>query len=347
MAAGDWGWLGTLSLLWGSGTFFNEVAVRGMAPLTIVLARVALAALLIGLVARARGVGLVPRRKEVVPFVVMGVVNTAVPFALIAWGVQRLDSGVAGILLATTPLFTVLIAHVATSDEHLGIATTGGIGLGLVGVMIIMGGNPLALAGGNGLAGLALLGAALSYGVACVYGRRLGAIPPLKLAWGQLAAATVVMAPLVALAGHGARPQPGLAAIGAVVALALLGTAARSLVYFRVLARTGATNTSLVGFLIPASSLALGVLVLGEPLLPAHLAGLGLIVSGLAVVDGRCRPTWFRTRSRDRDDARLAPLRRGGVRTVRIDAATVLATTPLSASLPMAGRAELRRTRRG
>ena len=147
MATGDWAWLGMLSLLWGSGTFFNEVAVQGMAPITVVFCRVALAAIVVGLVVRRRGVGLLPGRKEVVPFLVLGVVNTVVPYSLIAWGAQRLDSGVAGILLATTPMFTVLIAHVATGDERLGIATMTGIGLGLAGVLLILGGHPLALAG--------------------------------------------------------------------------------------------------------------------------------------------------------------------------------------------------------
>jgi drug/metabolite transporter (DMT)-like permease len=294
MTTGDWGWLATLTLLWGSGTFFNEVAVRDVAPLTVVFCRVALAAMIVGLVVRRRGVGLLPGRKEVVPFAVLGVVNTVVPYFLIAWGAQRLDSGVAGILLATTPMFTVLIAHVATGDEHLGIATLTGIGLGLTGVLLIVGRAPLAIAGG-GVAALALLGAALSYGVACVYGRTLTGIPPLKLAWGHLAVATMLMVPLLVPPGGSGGFHWSWPATGAVAALALLSTAARSLAYFHVLARVGATNTSLVGFLIPASSLALGVLVLGEPLGPGHIAGLGAIVAGLAVVDGRfptARPPW-------------------------------------------------------
>ena len=169
MSAGDWAWLGMLSLLWGSGTCFNVVAVQGMAPLTVVVCRVALAAMIVGLVVRSRGVGLRPGRKEVVPFLVLGVVNTVVPYALIAWGALRLDSGVAGILLATTPMFTVLIAHVATGDAHLGMSTMTGIGLGLAGVVLLLGGDPRALAGG-GFAALALLGAALAYGVAGVFG---------------------------------------------------------------------------------------------------------------------------------------------------------------------------------
>lgn len=309
MAAADWTWLLALSLLWGSGTFFNEIAAGAMSPLTVVFYRVALAAIVVGLVVRARGVGLLPGRKEVVPFAVLGVVNTVLPFTLIAWGVQRLDSGVAGILLATTPMFTVLIAHVATGDEHLGIAIVTGIGLGLAGVLFIVGGDPVALGDGDGLAALALLGAALSYGIACVYGRGVRAIPPLKLAWGQLAAATAFTAPLAAqpMASDG-MPWSWTAA-GAVVALALLSTAARSLVYFRVLARVGATSTSLVGFLIPVSSLALGVLVLGEPLRAVHLVGLGAIVAGLAVVDGRlpaARLAWARNRVRTGPSRQLA-----------------------------------------
>jgi drug/metabolite transporter (DMT)-like permease len=286
MASTDWGWLLLLSLLWGSGTFFNALAGQDIAPMTVALARVLVATIVLWPVWRRVTVPTVTLG-EVRSLALMGLFNIAVPFGLIAWGVAHLDSGLAGILLAMTPIFTVVIAHAITDDERITHGKATGIGLGLAGVVVIVCGDTVPTAE-NGLACLAILGAALSYAVAAVYGRTFRMGSPIHFARGQLAAGAILLAP-VTLAVD--RPWQGIdwtwSAVLAVVALAVLSTAARSLVYCRLLASAGATSTSLVGFLIPVSSLALGVLLLGERLTAAHVGGLVLIALGMLVVDGK------------------------------------------------------------
>lgn len=288
MTTGDWLLLGLLSMLWGSATFFNKVAVADIGPITVVFLRVVLAAMLLYAVIRVRGLPRVVGWNDAKPFVMMGVFNTALPFGLIAWGVSHIDSGIAGMLLATTPVFTVLLAHLATLDERLSIARAFGIGVGMLGVLFIVSERSLPVAGGGGLAKLAVLGAALSYGISAVYGRSIRNTPPLTLAWGQLCVAAVILAPVVAI-----REQPWESAAftrdatASIIALAVLGTAIRYVVFYRLLATVGSTNTSLVGFLIPASSLLLGFMILNERLDAAQVGGIALIMAGLAVIDGR------------------------------------------------------------
>ena len=288
MHASDWLLLVLLSVLWGSATFFNKVAVRDIGPYTVVFVRVLLAAMLLYAVMRVRSCPLRVSWRDAKPFLLMGLFNSALPFTLIAWGVIHIDSGLAGILLATTPVFTVVLAHIATNDEKLSVAKAFGIGLGMAGVLLIMGGHVTSVSGGSGLAKLAILGAALCYGVSGVYGRTLRDRPPLTLAWGQLCVSAVILAPLVVI-----QDQPwetatwSRDATTSIIALAVLGSAMRYLVFYRLLATVGATNTSLVGFLIPASSLLLGFMVLDERLLAAQVAGVALIAVGLTVIDGR------------------------------------------------------------
>jgi drug/metabolite transporter (DMT)-like permease len=288
LGAGDWLLILLLSVLWGSATLLKKVAVRDIGPVTVVFFRVLLAAILLYGAIRVRGIPLDIGWRHGKPFLVMGFLNSVVPFTLIAWGVIRIDSGVAGILLATTPIFTALLAHVATRDERLCLGKVLGIGLGMVGVLIIMGGNPMAVMNGSGPGKIAILGAAVAYSVSGVYGRSMCDTPAIILAWGQLSASAVLLTPIVLLAE---RPWESATwsrdAIGAVAALAVLSTVFRYLVFYRLLATVGATNTSLVGFLIPGSSILLGFMFLGERLLATQVAGVVLIATALAVIDGR------------------------------------------------------------
>ncbi len=278
----DWILLWTLSLLWGGSFLFNELALAGLPALTIVWGRVGLAAALLALVVRLSGQGVAPRR--VWPaLAVMGVLNNLVPFTLFVLAQGQITGGLASVLNATTPLFTVLVAHVATVDERLTPVKAAGVGLGFAGVLAMMAGEDL---GGEGLAMLACLGAALSYGLAGVWGRRFRAagVTPLQTAAGMLTCSAVLLAP-VWLAED--RPWtlgwPGAVPVAAVVALASLSTALAYLIFFRILGRAGATAISLVTFLIPFSAAGLGWLVLGERLELRHFVGLGMILGGLAL----------------------------------------------------------------
>ncbi len=290
MGAREWALLLTLSVLWGGSFFFIGVAVKAIPPFTLVVLRVGLAALALLLVVRALGLRL-PREVSLWrAFFAMGLLNNLVPFSLIVWGQTQIASGLASILNATTPLFTVLVAHFLTQDEKLSGRRLTGVLTGFAGVAVIIGLDRLEGLGSNTLAQLAVLGATLSYAFAGVYGRRfrtLG-VAPLVTATGQVSASTLMLLPLALLVD---RPWslalPPLPVWGAVLGLALVSTALAYILFFRILAAAGATNVMLVTLLIPASAILLGALFLGERLAAGDFAGMALIFLGLAVIDGR------------------------------------------------------------
>jgi drug/metabolite transporter (DMT)-like permease len=290
MTAADWGVLALLSLVWGGSFLFNGVAVRELPFLTIVTLRVGLAALALHVVLRVMGLRLPRERSVWAAFIGMGILNNVIPFTLIVWGQSHIASGLASILNATTPLFTVIVAHYFTTDERLTGHRLMGVIVGFFGVAVMVGAAALAGLNANVLAQLAILGAALSYGCSGVYGRRFKAmgIPPLATATGQVTASSVMLLPFALyLDRPWTLPMPSLAAILSILALALVSTAFAYLLFFRLLARAGATNAGLVTFLIPVSAILFGVVLLGETLEPRHIAGMALIGAGLLLMDGR------------------------------------------------------------
>ncbi len=288
MGPAEWGLLLLLSVLWGGTFFFVEVALVELPPLTLVLGRVTLAAGALILAARVSGLALPRKAATWRAFAVMAVFNNVVPFSLIFWGQTRIDGGLASILNATTPLFTVVVAHFATHDERLTLARLAGVALGVAGVAVLTGPSALAGLDDDLLAQLACLGAALSYACTGVYGRRFAGQPPLITAAGQLTCAAVILAPIAL-----ALDRPWTLAVvrpatwAALLGLSLLSTALAYIWYFRILARAGAINLLLVTLLIPVSAIALGSAFLGEEFGVRHLAGLILIALGLGAIDGR------------------------------------------------------------
>lgn len=287
MSARDWALLVTLSLLWGGSFYFSEIALADLGPLTVVLGRVGFGAL--ALLAWLYSIG---GRMPADPrlwgaFLVMGVINNAIPFSLIVWGQVTIDSGLASILNATTPLFAVVLAHIVTQDERLTRPRLAGVVLGVAGVAVLIGPAALLSIGQGVMGQLAVLGAAFSYACAGLYGRRFRGLPPLVAATGMVACSALVMAPIALAIEAPWRARPEAAAIGAVIGLAVLCTAAAYWLYFRILKTAGATNLLLVTFLIPVSAVLLGALLLGERLAWTDSAGMILIFAGLAAVDGR------------------------------------------------------------
>lgn len=290
MSSTDWWLLAALSLLWGGSFFFVQLAVGHLPAFTIVLLRVSLAALALGLVLVLRGIAFPKGWPVWRALLLMGLLNNALPFSAFVLAQGEIGSALAAILNATTPLFTLLVAHFATADERLNSAKLLGLTLGFGGVVVMMGGA--ALLGGTAtvLAQVACLGAAVCYAFASVWGRRFKVmgVSPLATAFGMLASSSVIMLPLVLVVD---RPWqvvlPGLVPMAAILGLALLSTALAYLIYFRLLATAGAVNLALVTFLIPVSAIALAVLVLGETLALRHVVGMALIALGLAVIDGR------------------------------------------------------------
>ncbi len=294
----EWLLLVTLSVLWGGSFFFAKVAVTELPPFTVVLARVGIAALALLLIVLACGQRLPRSPRLWGAFLVMGALNNLIPFSLIVWGQTEIASGLASILNATTPLFAVVLAPVLTRGEQLTPGRLLGVLSGLGGVAVMIGPGSLARVGGQDLAEFAVLGAALSYALAGIYGRRFYATPPLVTALGQVSASALMMLPLALFIDRPwTLPPPGLATLGALAGIALLSTALAYVIYFRILATAGATNLMLVTFLIPVSALILGTTVLGESLTAGQLAGMALVGLGLAAIDGRL-PAWLAGRWR-------------------------------------------------
>jgi drug/metabolite transporter (DMT)-like permease len=290
MSLREWALLVTLSLLWGGSFLFVGVAVRELPPFTIVALRVAVAALVLQAILRIIGVGSPRDRRLWAAFVGMGVLNNAIPFTLIAWGQSHIASGLASILNATTPLFTVLVAHAFTTDERMTGRRLVGVIVGFAGVAVMIGGAALQELGVHIAAQVAVLGAALSYGCAGVFGRRFGrlGVPPLATAAGQVTASSAILVPLALLMDRPwSLPTPSATTVAALLALAILSTAVAYLLFFRLLASAGATNVALVTFLIPVSAVVLGAVLLKERLEARHFAGMLLIAAGLAWIDGR------------------------------------------------------------
>ncbi len=286
----EWGMLCALSLLWGGAFFFNSVAVKELPTVVVVTSRVSLAAIILHLALRLGGNRPKMTRELCGAYVVLGMLGNVIPFSLIVWGQSHIPSGLAAILNATTPLFTVILAQFLTADERLTPGRFLGVGIGLAGVMIMIGGDALQALDVNIAAQLGCLAAAFCYALGGVFALRFKAIgvSPMEIGAGQLTAASVLLIPvMLAVERPWSLPAPGAAAVCAVVGLAALSTALAYILYFRILASAGVTNLSLVSFLIPVSAILLGVVVLGEALRPKHLLGMALIGCGLVAIDGR------------------------------------------------------------
>lgn len=290
MSGGDWAVLIFLSLIWGGSFFFVAVAVTELPTLTIVFFRVTVAALVLWAVVALRGAAL-PRSPRVwLTFLALGLVNNAIPFGLIVWGQQVLDSGLASILNATTPLFTVVIAGVFLVDERLTLARGLGVLTGFAGVVLMIGFDSLAGLAGHAIAQVAILGAACAYAVSAVLARRFGSLgpDPVVTAAGQVSGAALFLAPAAALIDQPWNLAPPSAPVwAAMLALAVISTALAYTLYFRLLRRAGATNLVLVTFLVPVSAILMGVVFLDERLVWVHGLGLALIAAGLVAIDGR------------------------------------------------------------
>lgn len=284
-----WGMLIFLSILWGCSFFFIGIAVNDLPPLSIVTLRVGIAAVTLWAIALA--IGLRPPRslKVWIAFLAMGLLNNVIPFILIVWGQTQIASGLASILNAATPIFTVVVAGILLPDERPTPLKLFGVILGFVGVVMMIG-IPALGGGGKLLAQLAVIVAALSYAFAGVYGRRFKAlgINPILTAAGQVTASTLVLFPIAFFVDgpiniSAVTSNTWLAIIG----LAVVSTAIAYVLYFKILELAGATNVLLVTLLVPVSAVLLGSLFLNESLAFIHLLGMLLIALGLSAIDGR------------------------------------------------------------
>ena len=283
----DWALLGVLSVLWGGSFFFNGVALKELPPFTLVFLRVALAALILLPVLRAYRIGFPRGLSGWRPFFGIALLNNVLPFSLIVMGQTYIPSGLASILNATTPLFTVLVMA-ASGDEKLLMRRVGGVVVGLIGV-IILHGQDIGFNNSQGVGILLCLAAAFSYGLSALYARRkLSNSPPLATATFQLLASSLMMAIVAAIVDRPWQlPMPGATTWLAMAGLAGLSTALAYIVFFQILRRSGSTNVMLVTLLIPVTAILLGYLVLGERISGREIIGAVVIGSALLLIDGR------------------------------------------------------------
>lgn len=287
MTAKAWLLLIILSVLWGGSFFFIKLTLNDLQPLTVVLGRVVLAAIALTTFAYFQGHRMPTSPQVWREFLIMGALNNLIPFSLISWGQLHIDSSLAAILNATTPVFGVVLAHFLTADERLTINRILGVICGFCGVAVLVGTEVLSGLQLRGIGQFAVLLAAFSYACAGIYGRRFRQLPATVAATGMVSETAVMMLPLTLVLERPWTASLNLISLGALLALGWLSTAIAYLLYFHILAIAGATNLLLVTFLIPMSAMLLGVLVLGERLEWNAFVGMVLIFVGLAAIDGR------------------------------------------------------------
>jgi drug/metabolite transporter (DMT)-like permease len=288
MSSLDWAKLILLGGIWGGSFFFARVAVAEMHPLVLVLFRVAFAAMALHAYLLVRGQSFRAAVPMAGSFVMLGLINNVVPFSLIFAGQTEMGAGLASVLNATTPFWTIMLANAFTADEKLSWNKVAGVLLGIGGVATMVGPGILASLGGPVWAKLAIIGASLSYAVGLIFARRFRAVPAAIVATGQLTASTVIMIPVVGIGvGFAGMFEASAPVWIAVLALALLSTAFAYILYFGVLRSAGATNASLVTLIVPASAMLLGFVFLGERLESFEIAGMLMIGLGLVTIDGR------------------------------------------------------------
>lgn len=278
----------TLAILWGGSYFWSAIALRDMPPFTIVAARLAIGSVLLIAYVRTRGYSMALPLPLWRDLFILGFLNLFLPFCLVTWGQTQIASGLAAIFNATAPLFAVVVAHFATRDEHLTVPKFAGVLLGIAGVAVMVGVDALRGLGLQVLAQIAVLGGAMSYGLAAVYARRFRNQPSMVIATGQITGAAIMSLPVALIVDQPwMQPLPGLLPAFAVVAMGILSTAVSPLLYFAILKSVGATNAIVVTFLAPVSALLLGVIILGETFTAQQAGGMVLIGLGLAAIDGR------------------------------------------------------------
>ena len=285
-----WTMLLTLAAVWGASYLFIKVAVDEIEPAPMMAFRTLVAAvvLLAYLVSRfGRERGLLELRAAWRHCLVLGVLNAALPFWLIAWGEQHIDSGLAAVVQASVPIFNALLVLRFLPHERLTRTQALGLAIGILGVAVVTGVHP---EGGT----LAILGAlavvlsSLSYASAGVYGQRVvSGTPGPVLAAGSMLVAGLILTPFALFQLPDSAPS--LEATASLLALTLLGTAFAQLILFRVLALHGSARLSLVTYLMPGFALVYGALILDEVIGAATLAGLALILGGVALASGALR----------------------------------------------------------
>jgi len=305
-----WGGFWLLALIWGSSFLFIRIGVEQLPPFQLVFIRTAIAAIGLTVVVYLRGKHLPTDWRSIGDLLVLGGVNTVLPFALITWGETRIESGLASVLQGTAALFTLVIAHFTFADERISLRKLAGLLIGFLGVVVLASrstaGNIVQSDSAMHLLGqLAIIVASFCYALGGTYGRKAmqHRLDPVVVAAGAMIVAAIVSGLIAYIAPALGGPAlvslgqltPGV--LGAVLALGIVNTFGAYLIFYPLVAVLGAARTSMVTYVIPVVGLVLGAIFLGEQVDLLLVIGTLMIVGGIGIVNLNLRSffTWPRT----------------------------------------------------
>jgi drug/metabolite transporter (DMT)-like permease len=285
-------WLMLLACLWGSSYLFAKVGVSEIPAMTFAMGRAALGAAILFIALRFRGQRLPKWGSVWKHLAVVALIHNAIPYVMVAWGAQYIDSGLAAIITGTTPLCTIVLAHFLVADDRLTLTKLAGAFVGLGGLLVLV--APALITGvrATGAGVLAVLVVAVCYAIAMIYSRQhLRGLPPLAAPTAQLMLATLYTLPLSLIIDQpfGMSLPSGLA-ISALLCVSVLGTASAFMVFYRLVEITTPTHISMVNYLIPIVGATLGVIVLGEQLTWNIYLGFAIILTGVLIANGALSP---------------------------------------------------------
>lgn len=283
----QFGWLFLLSLIWSSSFMTIKVGVGSIPPVTLAACRVVVAAVVLYGFVRVQGTVL-PRGARFWTYcVLIGVIGNGLPFTLINWGEEHVNSGLAAILMSIMPLATVVLAHFFADGERMTRAKLAGVVIGFCGVIILVGPEALKGLGGDAWRQLAVAAGAFSYGVAMILARNMPPAPLISRSAAVMIVASVIMAPLALAVDAPWRLRPDDAAIAAAVYLGLFPTAFATIIFFHLVQTAGPSMVALVNYLIPVLGVGWGAIVLDEQVTAEAVAALVVILAGIAIAQVR------------------------------------------------------------
>jgi drug/metabolite transporter (DMT)-like permease len=283
----DWAVFLALGFMWGSSYLFIKLAVDDFGTFTLVALRLVVGALLLWAVVRIAHQPLPRDRRTYGHLLVMAIINITIPFLLITWAEQSVESSLAAILTSPVPLFAIVLSAIFLADEPMRVNGVVGLIVGFIGVVIITS-RGLTGSGSSVTGEIALLGAAFSYACGAVYSRRnVRGLAPMIPAVFQVTFAAIITSTVALLFEHPWTASPDAEAIFSILWLGILGSGLAYLAVFRLFAHWGATRTTLVAYLIPVVGITLGYLVLQEPVDARIVFGTALVIAGIGLVNSR------------------------------------------------------------
>ncbi|MGC1528759.1 MAG: DMT family transporter [Phormidesmis sp.] len=286
MSLRQWLLLCVPAFFWGSAFIFMEIALPTLSPLIIVAGRMGIAAIVLNAIILLQGYRWPQRKRVWLECAALSVVNNLLPFGFVVWGQQYINASLASILIASAPVFTVVIASLV-GKERLTLMRAAGVLVSFSGVVVLIGPQVLRGLDLRGMGEIAMLCAALCYSLAGFWGRRFQAVPAQLVSTMTITMGALIVVPLMFALESPLELDWQWSAGLSVVALGVFSTAIAYIVYFKLLADVGVVNTSLVSFLVPLSALVMSLVFLKERLSTEAILGMSLILIGLGVLDGR------------------------------------------------------------